>query len=387
MSFRNSPGVGNSRISRDRGFPLRAFTPVLKKTTCFLILLAFTGCAKKSEATAENKRLERNHSTNLNQQSLETSTSASEPRLSSNEQISDKRNVPSRRSFRFHYSVTITELPPRSQARIWIPVAESNAHQQVKVIQTNFPAEPQVTVEKTYGNKVFYFEAAANEKGEIPLDVVYEVTRTEVTPETGHAFDKRNRELFLQANRLVPIGGKPFELFLGEKKPVGDPLSIARELYDKVDDHVKYDKPALGNWGRGDAVWVCDSKYGNCTDFHSLFISLCRSINIPAKFEIGFPIPKQKGNGEVGGYHCWAWFAKNGHWLPVDISEADKHPELKDYYFGHLSVDRVVFTTGRDLQLDPAPQTGPMNFFIYPHIEVDGTLHTNFSKRFRYEDI
>ena len=73
--------------------------------------------------------------------------------------------------------------------------------------------------------------------------------------------------------------------------------------------------------------------------------------------------------------------------MPVDISEADKHPELKDYYFGHLSVNRVLFTSGRDLELDPAPQTGPVNFLIYPHIEVDGSLHTSFSKRFRYEDI
>ncbi|MCH7989379.1 MAG: transglutaminase domain-containing protein, partial [Planctomycetes bacterium] len=361
---------------------MRPFFPVLSTASCFLMLLAFTGCAQKSEATAENNRPEEIVSTNPGQQSSETSKSASEPSLSSDEQNSDERSVPSERSFRFHYAVTITELQPKSLARIWIPVAESNAHQQVKIIQTILPAAPQVTLEKTYGNKVFYFEAVANESGEIPLEVVYEVTRTEVTPETGHAFDKRNREVFLQANRLVPIGGKPFELFIRGHRPAGDPLSIARELYDKVDHHVKYDKPVQGNWGRGDAVWVCDSKYGNCTDFHSLFISVSRSINIPSKFEIGFPIPERKGSGDVGGYHCWAWFAKNGHWMPVDISEADKHPELKDYYFGHLSADRVLFTTGRDLQLEPAPQTGPVNFLIYPHIEVDGVLHTKISKRF-----
>ena len=354
---------------------------------CLLMLLVLTGCAQRSEATGENNRPEEIASTNVIQQILETSKSASEASYPSEEEASDKPKIPSERSFRFHYAVTITALQPKSQARIWIPIAKSNAHQQVKVIQTNLPAEPQVTVEKTFGNKVFYFEAAANENGEIPLEVVYEITRSEVTPETGHASEKRNRELFLQANRLVPIGGKPFELFIGGNKPAGDPLSIARELYDKVDTHVKYDKPASGNWGRGDAVCVCDSKYGNCTDFHSLFISLCRSINIPAKFEIGFPIPERKGSGDVDGYHCWAWFARNGHWVPVDISEADKHPELKDYYFGNLSADRVLFTTGRDLQLDPAPQFGPVNFLIYPHIEVDGTLHSNFSKRFRYEDI
>ena len=350
------------------------------------MLLAFTGCTQNSETTSANNRPEEIASTNSGQLSSETPKSASEPSLSSNEQSSDERNVPSQRSFRFHYAVTVTELQPKSQARIWIPVAKSNAHQQVQLVQTNLPAEPQETVERTYDNKVFYFEASANESGEIPLEVVYEVTRTEVTPETGHAYDKKHRDLFLQANRLVPIGGKPFELFIGENKPAGNLLSIARELYDKVDHHVQYDKPDQGNWGRGDAVWVCDSKYGNCTDFHSLFVSLSRSINIPAKFEIGFSIPERKGSGDVGGYHCWAWFAKNGHWVPVDISEADKHPELKDYYFGHLSADRIVFTTGRDLQLDPAQQSGPVNFLIYPHIEVDGTLHTKFSKQFRYED-
>jgi len=348
---------------------------------------AFTGCAQNTEATTEKNRPEEIAPTAVSHPNSQNLESSSESRRSSEEADSDERDVPSKRSFRFHYAVTITELQPKSQARIWIPVAGSNAHQQVQVVRTNLPAEPQVTVEKIYGNKVFYFEAEANDNGEIPLEVVYNVTRTEVTPETGHASDKNNRELFLQANRLVPIGGKPFELFLGEKQPAGDPLSIARELYDKVDHHVKYDKPASGDWGRGDATWVCDSKYGNCTDFHSLFISLCRSIDIPAKFEIGFPISERKGSGDVGGYHCWAWFAKNGHWVPVDISEADKHPELKDYYFGHLSADRVVFTTGRDLQLDPAPQSGSVNFLIYPHIEVDGTVHTKFFKRFRYEDI
>ena len=70
-------------------------------------------------------------------------------------------------------------------------------------------------------------------------------------------------------------------------------------------------KPAGGAWGRGDAVWVCDSRFGNCSDFHSLFISLCRSNGVPARFRIGFPIGRQ-AQGRIGGYHCWAQFAEGG---------------------------------------------------------------------------
>ena len=135
---------------------------------------------------------------------------------------------------------------------------------------------------------------------------------------------------------------------------------------------MKYDKSQPG-YGNGDAVWACDSKTGNCTDFHSLFISLARSSSIPARFEIGFPLPNDKTAGTIGGYHCWAWFHADGKgWTPVDISEADKHPELKDYYFGKLSADRVSFSIGRDIVLVPKSDAKPLNYFVYPHVEVDG---------------
>jgi hypothetical protein len=104
-------------------------------------------------------------------------------------------------------------------------------------------------------------------------------------------------------------------------------------------------------------------------------------------FEIGFPIPQVKGSGEVGGYHCWAKFHDGQKWIPVDISEADKHPELKEYYFGNLTADRVTFTRERDLQLDPPQQAGPVNYFVYPHVEVDGRQHTGLRFSFRYQDV
>ena len=70
---------------------------------------------------------------------------------------------------------------------------------------------------------------------------------------------------------------------------------------------------------------------------------------------------------------CWAWFHVDGQgWLPVDISEADKHPEMKSFFCGNLTPDRVTFSTGRDIQLVPASETKPLNYFVYPHVEVDG---------------
>jgi hypothetical protein len=56
----------------------------------------------------------------------------------------------------------------------------------------------------------------------------------------------------------------------------------------------------------------------------------------------------------------------------VDASEAWKHPELVDYYFGARDPNRLLLSVGRDIQLVPRPRGGPINIFFYPYIEVDG---------------
>ncbi len=151
--------------------------------------------------------------------------------------------------------------------------------------------------------------------------------------------------------------------------------------------NIKYDKSGTG-WGRGDFYYVCDAKRGNCTDFHALFIGLCRAVGIPAKFAIGFPIAPKRGEGEIGGYHCWAEFWLDGFgWVPVDASEAGKNPEKKGYYFGTLDENRVQLSIGRDLVLSP-PQAGdPVNFFVYPYVEVDGRPFDKVQRKFQYRDL
>jgi transglutaminase-like putative cysteine protease len=134
-------------------------------------------------------------------------------------------------------------------------------------------------------------------------------------------------------------------------------------------------------------LYACNAKKGNCTDFHSLFISMARSQGIPARFEIGFPLPADKTSGEIAGYHCWAEFfdPQNG-WVPVDISEAWKHPEKKDYFFGGHDANRIQFSVGRDLKLNPAQQGEPLNYFVYPYVEVGGKEYPNVSQDFSFAD-
>jgi len=291
------------------------------------------------------------------------------------------------RWFRFTYAATIDGLEPRARARIWLPVAQSTPEQKVMRSVIHLPGAVRETAEPVFGNALLYLEARADDHGEIPLEVQYIVQRRKARPAKAAPDARQNQDLFLRSSTMVPVDGSMLAALVGDEKPAGDRTAMARALYDAVLARMDYAKPAGEPWGRGDARWACDAGFGNCTDFHSLFIAACRDLNIPARFEIGFPIPTRRGAGEVGGYHCWAWFLADDRWVPVDISEADKHPEMKDYYFGNLTADRVMFTTGRDLQLDPPPDAGPVNFLIYPYVEVDGHRHDKITKRFRYEDL
>jgi transglutaminase-like putative cysteine protease len=293
------------------------------------------------------------------------------------------------RTFLFTYSATVTDLQPGAKARIWLPVPAANAEQEVSIESKGFPVEPKFGKDELYGNRILYLEAEAGKDGAIPLKITYRVKRREVRgPKGDMTEDEKLVARYLKADALVPIGGKSLELIKDKKLPENQ-TAAARVFYDVVNGHMRYSKEGT-QWGRGDSDWACDSKYGNCSDFHSLFISLARSRKIPAKFEIGFPLPAKHGSGDIPGYHCWAWFKPEGKgWTPVDISEANKAKDnkLTDYYFGNLTEDRVAFSIGRDIDLIPKQAGKALNFFVYPYVEVDDKPYDKVQKKFSFEDV
>ena len=291
------------------------------------------------------------------------------------------------REFQFTYGATMKALPDGAKVRVWVPIPASDLHQTAELIQFEGDGQLQQQTGEKYGNAIGYFELTAGESGQSTFEFTYQVARKEAGADGTVELSDQQKASFLAANRLVPIDGRPTELLKSDLP--NEPTAAAAKLYDVVEQHMKYDKSKPG-YGNGDSVWACDSKTGNCTDFHSLFISLARSKSLPARFEIGFPLPTDKKEGIVKGYHCWAWFfAKEKGWTPVDISEADKHPELKDYYFGKLTPDRIAFSTGRDVKLVPESSAGPLNYFVYPHIEVDGKQwpKENIELAFSFKDV
>jgi transglutaminase-like putative cysteine protease len=300
------------------------------------------------------------------------------------------------RNFTFHYSFTVKNVSPGERVRVWIPLAHTDAYQHVRVTAKSGDLALKQVPQSEYGNVVLYAEAAKADKTEYKFSVDYDVARHEhvvlvngkPVPDLAHAHPAPKVELarFLEPDRLVPITGVPADLAADQTKGATTQLEKAKDIYEYVFRTMKYDKTGAG-WGHGDTLWACDSKHGNCTDFHSVFISMARSQKIPARFQIGFPLPADKTSAEIPGYHCWAEFYIDSiGWIPVDISEAWKHQEKHDYFFGAHDVNRFQLTQGRDLKLTPAQDGQPLNYFVYPYVEVAGKEYPNVSIAFSFED-
>ena len=293
------------------------------------------------------------------------------------------------RTFEFSYQLLAGELPTGEAVDIYLPLPAEHAGQRVVAssLQSNLPGE--IGVEERHGNRYYRIHRPANINAPVQATLNWTVERSTVTAGSSDGASEGELARYLAPNSLVPVGHEILQPILAEiheQRADDSPAATARAIYDWVVDNMEYKKVGSG-WGNGDTFWACSERYGNCTDFHALFIALARSEGIPARFEIGFPVPLERPAGDIGGYHCWVRFYLPGQgWVPIDASEAAKHPEQRELLYGTHPADRVHFTTGRDLVLSEGSAAQPLNYFIYPYVEVGGKpwrvkLDTRFSYR------
>jgi transglutaminase-like putative cysteine protease len=268
-------------------------------------------------------------------------------------------------AFEFVYRVVLPKMA--KPARMWLPIPITDKFQTVKIKSIKAPGKQTMLTESEHGNQVLMLELKPEASGRT-IEMRYAVERIEKAPYLETVSDK---SLYLKPDKLVPLNAELRALGALAVKGKKTDLIRARALYDHVIERMSYKKVGTG-WGEGNAVIACDSRTGNCSDYHSYFIAISRAVGIPARFGVGASIPSARDEGGISGYHCWAEFYADGKWWPIDISEGDKYSNLATYYFGHHPANRIELSRGRDLMVDPGPVSGSINFLAYPMLEVGG---------------
>lgn len=280
------------------------------------------------------------------------------------------------------------------ELRVWIPLPYTgpDAYQKVSHLKIESPVPYHVDHEPVFGDRYAYLVVRPSQATK-PFDVrvSFHVERFEhrvsLTPSSA-APSVPHMELarYLRPDRMIPLTGEIGQLSAEQTKGAHGSIAKAQKIYDYILATMHYDHKGTG-WGHGDAVWACNSKHGNCTDFHSLFIGMARAAGVPARFQIGLALPADSHSGAIASYHCWAEFYVKGiGWVPIDAAKASQDPSKENYYFGAIDTDRVMFSMGRDIRLDPPQKGGPLNYFVYPYAELDGKPYAAITHKASFRD-
>lgn len=243
--------------------------------------------------------------------------------------------------------------PSLSQSQIKLlasshPVKVRKAEQVTAYIETEYRPDEEYWVEYSYVNTARYHDlttakakqdAAVHAADPIPADVL---------PYLDEQYPHIRFTPYMTA-LAKEIAGKET-----------NPLKLARRVYDWVTEHVRYSYMrsyfALENipefavlHGRGD-----------CGVQALAFITLCRILGIPAKWESGHGV-HDRGNGKASiGSHDWAmfWIAPFG-WLYCDPSYGggafrSGNKRNWNHYFGNLDPWRHVTCCDFQKQFNPA---------------------------------
>lgn len=296
------------------------------------------------------------------------------------------------------------------EARIWIALpSRSDPFQTVADLKIEAPDAHSIAKD-SLGNEFLYVEWKDPAPREFTVATSFRVTRSEARasvdpaktrPLTGA--ERAEMAAYLKPTKYVVIDERIEKL---AKEIVGDernPIAGARRIYDWVLANIDYwvkDPANRKASATGSTDHCLTTKTGNCTDFHSLYMSIAMAAGIPTRITYGSFFKKElDGKDADQSYHCWLdVFAPQIGWVPIDVAVADifvgdfkldeangpkvrlttadgyeaADPAKVDYYFGAIEERRVSWHVGRDLAIEPAPASGPVNALPKAWVELDG---------------
>lgn len=316
-------------------------------------------------------------------------------------------------TFDVRHEVQVTVPQGAKLVRLWVALPQDDPAQRV----ADFAVESAYVARETrddHGNRMLYVEAANPEPGTFAVVTRFRLTRAEVrvSVDAARARPLTERERAELAAHLKPtthvvvddrIRALAAEIVGSESNPV----NAARAIYDWTLRNIDYwvKDPATKKASPvGSTEYCLATKTGNCTDFHSLYMSLAIAAGIPTRIIYGSFLKAELDGKETDqSYHCWLdVYAGGMGWIPLDVAVADifvgdfvldeenatkvrlttadgysgPDPAKVDYYFGNLEERRVTWSVGRDLMLDPRQSGGPVNMMAKAYCEIDGVVQS-----------
>ena len=232
----------------------------------------------------------------------------------------------------------------RGNYRVWLPVPKENFQiEKVRILHTH-PQEHYIA-DNDAPQRTVYFEKNSKE-----YQVEFEYIISEVKGGLeGRADLATNLEEKAPHVRFTPLINSLARKIVEDAE---DDYERARRIYNWITTNTNYTYVREYCMYDNISEFVATSLRGDCGMFALLFITVCRAVGIPAKWQSGwFLTPK------FASPHDWAQIYVDGLWLPVDASFGNykRHGKKRnDFYFGNMDAFRMI--ANDDFQVDFEPE-------------------------------
>lgn len=235
--------------------------------------------------------------------------------------------------------------------RVWMPVPLKSARQSgFEILETSQP--DYVLSDGRSVHNTIYFEAPAPAPGDTArffYKAAFTTSGLYFSPEYIRAnirpYDKES-ELYREytATEAPHIIRMPY-LATAVAGDLTDPFEISERVFDFISH---YPWAGAREYSTIDCIptYVLHEGHGDCGQVSLLYISLMRTLGIPARWESGWMIHPGEKN-----YHDWAevYFEGVG-WVPVDVSfgryTAAERPETREFYSHGMDAHRFATNLG-----------------------------------------
>lgn len=260
-------------------------------------------------------------------------------------------------------------VPAGEIVRAWLPVPRAFPHQfSINTVSSSSPVKS--LAEMNSPIRSAYLEQKAERGKPTVFSVQYEYTAFGIwfnlQPMAVQPYDtaaSMYRE-YTQESPHVVFTDKIRTLSSELADTVANPLTKAKIFYDWISETIQYSYALEYSTIRNISEYCLNRKYGDCGQAGLLFITLCRSNGIPARWQSGwFTMPGGKT------IHDWTEIYINPYgWIPVDPymgvfamqyfgGSGDERREIRDFYFGGLDQYRMAANSDHNMPLDPPKQS------------------------------
>lgn len=268
--------------------------------------------------------------------------------------------LPVRFKVRHRITVPADKVPAGEDIRCWMPYPQEYRQQRDVALVRTEPAEHEIAPNGV-PMRTIYFTKTAEAGTSTVFEAEYEYTNSAfVTRENGEAAPGLDHQASL-APYLAP---QPPNIIVDDRvrqlaaEIVGDekePFEQARLLWRWMQDHIKYCSEMEYSIMPSATEKILEERRGDCGVQALLYISLCRSLGIPARWQSGWVTRPGRWN-----MHDWSEiYIESRGWLPVDpsIGYMDSSDlAVKEFLFANMDSYRMIANLGSDDSFVP-PKT------------------------------